>query len=139
MVFDAGSWKHIGECVLPAFLRAGEAPALRLAGEKQVQRLIFRHRFYLLSEVLIQTQLKWGGEMAKNSSLANVTDPISAMLKVKTGLAYLQNSEPLKLLFAPDAIRDATINIDDREVFANEVLGSKSKNRTSAHAQLRAR
>ena len=52
MVFDAGSWKHIGECVLPAFLRAGEAPALRLAGEKQVQRLIFRHRFYLLSEVL---------------------------------------------------------------------------------------
>ena len=68
----------------------------------------------------------------------NITDPISAMLKMKTGLAYLQNSRPLDLVFAPDAIRDATINIDDRAAFTAEVLGPNSKNRTSAHAQISA-
>jgi len=67
----------------------------------------------------------------KNAT-ANVTDPISAMLKIKAGLAYLNDDKkPLKIMFAPDAIRDITLQIDDPERFTAEVLGRDSKNRTS--------
>ena len=72
--------------------------------------------------------------MVKTSSPANVADPITSMTKFKIGLAHLQNGDPIKDVVGPDGIRDASINIDNRKVFADETLGDGSKNRTSANA-----
>ena len=67
---------------------------------------------------------------------SGATDPISAILKLKNGLAWLQKSESLKLFFGPDALRDTNIHVDDANEFHENVLGEKSKNRTKMEANI---
>ena len=70
----------------------------------------------------------------ESEAKSGATDPISATLKLKSGLAYLQNSEPLRLFFGPDALRDTNIAVDDADEFYKNVLGPGSKNRTKMDA-----
>ena len=65
------------------------------------------------------------------------TDPISAFLKLASGLSYLQSGNPVKLVFAPDAVRDTTISINDPERFYKDALDKETtKNRFGLAAKI---
>jgi len=73
-----------------------------------------------------------------NKNITNqmpVTDPITAYSKLISGMQYLKNSE-IKLVFAPDAVRDNGIMIDNVDQFIDDALKENSKNRMGMNAAI---
>jgi len=74
-----------------------------------------------------------------NKNITNqmpITDPITAYSKLISGTQYLKNSE-IKLVFAPDAVRDNEIMIDNVDQFIDDALKENSKNRMGMNATIK--